>query len=110
MTDLTDDELDAAVEALDDHGLTTEQRVRWRAMYTSIATMTEVALAEAPTVAEARRRLALLKLDLRTSEAAVSMAASDWTPGTTVTAVPPDAVPADTTPDTTTHATHTHEG
>jgi hypothetical protein len=60
-------------EARDENGLTVVQSTRWRALYTSIATMVDVALAEAPTLDEARRRLALLRIDLRMSEAAIAM-------------------------------------
>lgn len=77
---MVDDALAVEDAERDEIGLTHEQRERWRAHYHAIGVLVQLALAESPTAAEARRRLALLRLDLSTSEAAVTMIAEHWTP------------------------------
>lgn len=80
----TADDIKARVSATaddvrDEHGLTRIERDRWRAHYHAISMLTGDAVSSAPTPGEARRRLALLKLELRAAEATVDQLAAQWT-------------------------------
>jgi hypothetical protein len=76
-------------DVADESGLTPDRREIWRMYYTSISTMTHLAIMDASTPAEAKRRIALLRLDLRISDEAVTASAAEWND-------PPDHAPAPT--------------
>lgn len=64
----------------DENGLTEYERNEWRALHFTIEHMTQMAVTNAPTYAEVRRRIALVKLCVRMIEAAAeTIGETGWT-------------------------------
>jgi len=67
------DPVDPAEPERDENGLTAAERARWRMHYQGIGDLIERAIGEARDLAEARRRVGLIRLELRIAESAAEL-------------------------------------